>query len=734
MDLASALKKYFGYDAFRPLQEEIIRDALAGRDVFAVMPTGGGKSLCFQLPALLRDGLTIVVSPLISLMKDQVDALQTSGIAATFLNSALDRHEAVERLRGLNRGQYRMLYLAPERLMLDGFLERALNWNITQIAIDEAHCISEWGHDFRPEYRELKKLRRHLPEVPIMALTATATEPVRIDIIQELHMRELRCYIASFDRPNLTYRVVPKSAPYEQLLAFVRSRPNDSGIVYCASRKSTDSLARNLSDDGISAKPYHAGLTTGERTKHQESFLRDDVRVITSTIAFGMGINKPNVRFVVHYDLPKNLESYYQETGRAGRDGLPSECVLLFSASDVAKQLHFIDEKSEGESRIARAQLQQMVHYAETRDCRRVTLLRYFGEEYTKPSCEGCDNCLTPRETFDGTIPAQKFLSCVHRIHARSGFGFGLNLVVDVLRGADTEAIRQRSHNELSTYGIGHDLKRESWQAIGRELLRLGLVECAPGRFATLSLTPAGLETLRTRTAVTLTKQVDVAEKAARSRIGAIACDELLFEQLRGLRRTLADERDVPAYVIFSDVTLREMARNYPTNTGEFRRIAGVGEQKLKDFAEPFLSEIRAYLTTNECRTFSDNDSRLRPQRRVRLNNSQLETLRRFQRGEAVDEIARGRGFVRSTIYNHLLAAIECGKFPQLRERFFTPAQEKEIAAAFRQVGDGTLVDVSALLGGKYDIGLLRIFREIHPGRSRPSSQRKAQPAAAPGF
>jgi ATP-dependent DNA helicase RecQ len=733
VDLIATLKKHFGYDQFRPLQQEIIRDALEGRDVFVLMPTGGGKSLCFQLPALLRNGLTIVVSPLISLMKDQVDALQTSGIPATYLNSTLDRDESKARWRGLHRGEYRLLYVAPERLMLETFLERAVNWRIAQFAIDEAHCISEWGHDFRPEYRDLKKLREHFPDAPVIALTATATERVRADIVKQLKLREPRCYVASFNRPNLTYRVIPKSAPYEQLLAFVRARPNESGIVYCASRKSTESLARNLNEDGISAKPYHAGLTSSERTKHQESFLRDDVRVITATIAFGMGINKPNVRFVVHYDLPKNLESYYQETGRAGRDGLPSECVLLFSASDVAKQIHFIDEKSESEARIARTQLQQMVHYAETRECRRTTLLRYFGEEYPprddavgghrpplQTSCEGCDNCLTPRETFDGTIPAQKFLSCVHRILAKSGFGFGLNHVVDVLRGADTEGIRQRGHNELSTYSIGRDLKREAWQAIGRELLRLGLVECAPGRFATLSLTPAGLETLRTRTPVTLTKQVDIAGKAARSRIGAIACDELLFEQLRGLRRRLADERDVPAYVIFSDVTLREMARNYPTTPTEFRRIPGVGEQKLKDFADPFLAEIKDYLAANPRRKFADDvDFPLNAQRRHRLNDSQAETLRRFQRGETVEDIARARGFVRSTIYSHLLAAIECGKLPQARERFFTPAREKDIAAAFKRVSDGNLVDVTALLGNKYDIGELRIFRAFATQRSR---------------
>jgi ATP-dependent DNA helicase RecQ len=636
VDLIATLKQHFGYDQFRPLQREIISDALAARDVFVLMPTGGGKSLCFQLPALIRHGLTIVVSPLISLMKDQVDALQTSGIPATYLNSTLDRHEATARWRGLHCGEYRMLYVAPERLMLDTFLERAANWNIAQFAIDEAHCISEWGHDFRPEYRELKKLRTHFPDVPMMALTATATERVRADIVKQLKLRDPRRYVASFNRPNLTYRVVPKAAPYEQLLEFIRSRPDDSGIVYCASRKSAESLARNLSEDGVSAKPYHAGLTNSERTKNQEQFLGDDIRVVTATIAFGMGINKPNVRFVVHYDLPKNLESYYQETGRAGRDGLPSECVLLFSASDVAKQIHFIEEKGENEARIAREQLRQMVHYAETRDCRRATLLQYFGEQYAKQSCEGCDNCLTPRETFDGTIPAQKFLSCVHRIHARSGFGFGLNHVVDVLRGADTEGIRQRSHNELSTYGIGRELKRDAWQAIGRELLRLGLIECAPGKFATLGLTPAGRDALRHRTPITLTKQTEVVARDQKARVGAIECDEALFERLRGVRRKLADERNVPAYVIFSDVSLREMARDYPTTAIEFRRIPGVGEQKLKDFAEAFLGEIKNYLATNPRRTFPSGRNPSGPPRRTRLNDSQRETLRHFRSGESV--------------------------------------------------------------------------------------------------
>jgi len=484
-------------------------------------------------------------------------------------------------------------------LMLETFLDKAATWKIAQIAIDEAHCISEWGHDFRPEYRELKKLRKHFPDVPIMALTATATERVRKDIVDQLHLDDARCYVASFNRPNLTYRVVPKSSPYEQVLAFIRSRPNESGIVYCASRKTADSLAGKLEADGFKAKPYHAGLEGNERAKHQEQFLRDDTRVITATIAFGMGINKPNVRFVVHHDLPKNIESYYQETGRAGRDGLPSDCLLLFSASDVVKQRRFIEEKSEHEQRIAHEQWRAISAYAETRECRRATLLKYFGEDFVTPSCESCDNCLNPRETFDGTMHAQKFLSCVYRIHAKHGFGFGSNHIVDVLSGAETEGIRQRGHDQLSTYGIGQDLKRSAWQAIGRELLRLGLVAAAPGKFATLQLTDAGLATLRERKPITLTKPFDVETTRRRKRrAGEIECDEALFEKLRTLRRKLADERDVPAYIIFSDAALREMARTYPTTTAEFSHIPGVGQQKLRDFAQPFTAAIRSYLST----------------------------------------------------------------------------------------------------------------------------------------
>ncbi len=690
-----------------------MRDALAGRDVFALMPTGGGKSLCFQLPALLRDGLTIVISPLISLMKDQVDALQASGVEATFLNSTLDGEEARARLRGLYHGEFRLLYLAPERLMLESFIAKVREWNVAQIAIDEAHCISEWGHDFRPEYRELKKLRSLLPDVPIMALTATATERVREDILEQLKLRDPQVYVASFDRPNLTYRVVPKASPFDQLLAFLRERPNDSGIVYCASRKAADSIAEKLNRAGIPAKPYHAGLEPNERAQNQEMFLRDDVRVVSATIAFGMGINKPNVRFVVHYDLPKNIESYYQETGRAGRDSLPSECVLLFSAGDVMKQTRFIDEKSESEARIAREQLRQMVHYAETRECRRTTLLRYFAEERPDEPCNGCDNCLNPPETFDGTIATQKFISCVLRIQQKSGFAFGLNHVVEVLLGADTGAIRQRGHNEISTYGIGKELKREAWQALGRELLRLGLLEVAPGKFATIQVTPVGREALRSRLPITLTKQPDKPDAKTKTRAGAIECDEALFEQLRGVRRDLADARNVPAYVIFSDVALREMARGYPTTPAQFRRIPGVGEQKLKDFAAPFLATIAEYLQSNPPQTFAaPNESPSRARTSPQLNESEAETLRRFQGGESIEQIAQSRGFVRNTIQDHLVKAIESGLSLRVAQ-FFSAAQAEELAAGLERVGPRNLVGLRDELGGRYEMGQLRLYRAL---------------------
>jgi ATP-dependent DNA helicase RecQ len=606
LPLLPLLKQYFGFSSFRPLQEEIISDALAGRDVFALLPTGGGKSLCFQLPALARPGLTVVISPLIALMKDQVDAMQSAGVAATFLNSSLASRDSRARLRGLHQGEYRLLYVAPERLMLSGFLEDLQQWNVNLFAVDEAHCISEWGHDFRPEYRQLEQLRDLFPSVPMMALTATATTRVRGDILNQLHLKDPSCYVASFNRPNLTYRVVPKSGPYDQTLRFVQSRPLESGIVYCQSRKSAESVAQRLSAAGVKAAFYHAGMESAKRASTQELFLRDEVRVICATIAFGMGINKPNVRFVVHYDLPKNVEGYYQETGRAGRDGLPSECLLLFSPGDVAKQLQFIEEKSDPqEQQIARQQLGQMVHYADSAACRRVSLLGYFGEEFSQEDCGACDNCLSPRETYDGTVAAQKFLSCIYRIREHSRFGVGVNHVVEVLTGADTDKVRRWRHTNLSTYGIGSEHSRPEWAAIGRELIRLGYVSQDPAKFNVLDLTETGRQLLRERKAVRLTKPIKPAE-TARPRRGDIACDETLFEQLRALRKRLADDRGLPPYIIFSDVALRQMARLYPTTEPQLIRISGVGEKKLAEFGAVFMEAISSYLQTRPKQMFAD--------------------------------------------------------------------------------------------------------------------------------
>jgi ATP-dependent DNA helicase RecQ len=606
-DLDQLLKRTFGYGTFRPLQRDIIHATLADRDVFALLPTGGGKSLCFQLPALARPGLTIVVSPLIALMKDQVDALQASGVAATFLNSTLGPDESRARLRGLHRGEFKLLYVAPERLMLEGWVENLKAWNVVCIAIDEAHCVSEWGHDFRPEYRQLAKLRTALPGVPLMALTATATGRVREDIINHLKLREPATFVASFNRPNLTYRVIPKDQPLKQIIDFVRPREHESGIIYCASRAAAERVAEALSSRGFAARAYHAGLTADERSGNQENFLRDDTRIICATIAFGMGINKPNVRWIIHHDLPKNIEGYYQETGRAGRDGLPGDCLLLFSAGDIAKQTHFLDEiTNEQEQQVARAQLRQIVHYAESSGCRRAELLTYFGEKFPLDNCGACDNCLEPRDTYDGTIAAQKFLSCVYRIAQNSRFGVGMNHIIEVLTGADTDKIRRWGHDRLTTYGIGAEFSRPQWASIGRELMRLGYVTVAEGEYATLQLTEEGMALLKARTPVTLTKPMDLPKsKRVVRREGDIACDEILFERLRSLRKKLADERKVPAYIVFGDTTLRAMARYYPATPDAMEGIPGLGEKKRAEFGATFAAEIASYLTTNSRQSFN---------------------------------------------------------------------------------------------------------------------------------
>ncbi len=569
-----------------------------------------------------------------------------------------------------------------------------------------------------------------------MALTATATERVREDIVKQLHLKNAACYVASFNRPNLTYRVAAKSGAYEQILSFIVSRKNESGIIYCQARKTTEDLARKLSEDGVIALPYHAGMESDGRSRNQEKFLRDEARVVCATIAFGMGINKPNVRFVIHYDLPKNIEGYYQETGRAGRDGLPSECLLLFSPGDRVKQMRFIDEKPNPQEReIARAQLEQMIHYAEVATCRREFLLGYFGEKFTPNeigrdalprvqadqqvsptdsiNCSGCDNCLSPRATFDGTLAAQKFLSCVYRIREKSGFGVGINHVVEVLTGADTEKIRKFGHQNLSTYNIGGEHARAEWGAIGRELVRLGFLFQNTEKFSIIEITDAGLAALKSRQKITLTKPVAPTEPQ-RHRAGEIACDEALFEELRALRKQLADERGVPPYIIFSDVSLRQMARFYPANDTEFSRVSGVGDKKLREFGEMFLREIAAHLQSNPRQIFADDsfsETGATPvPRRSRLTDTTRETLHFFRQGKTVSEIARIRGFKDSTIYSHLEEAMLAGENIDVNT-LVSAAAQRDIAAAFKKHGFGNLVGVVESLGGRYGYGECRLVR-----------------------
>jgi ATP-dependent DNA helicase RecQ len=604
MTIDEALEHHFGYGAFRPLQREIIEASLAGHDVLALLPTGGGKSLCYQLPALLRPGLTLVVSPLIALMKDQVDALEANGIRATFLNSSLDARASAERLAALERGEYQLLYAAPERIVIPGFTEALGRWQLQCIAVDEAHCVSEWGHDFRPEYRRIAMLRDRYPAVPLIAVTATATDRVRADIDRFLRLRDPQRFVGGFNRPNLRYSVVEKRNALKQLAAWVTQRAGESGIVYVSNRQSAEDLATRLTEAGVPARPYHAGLTPGQRARNQELFIRDEIRVICATIAFGMGIDKPNVRYVVHYDVPKNIEGYYQETGRAGRDGVPSECVLFFSGGDAAKQRHFIRQiEDDAERERAERLLREMLEFAATPHCRRARILRYFGETNVGTECGNCDNCLQPPERIDATIAAAKLLSCVHRIREHSGFSTGAHHVVDVLLGHANEKVSSWGHDRLSTFGIGGEHTKDEWMAIVSELLRSGALEQEPVH-RTLVLTQEGRIALRERRRLEIAKprfiQKTKSSRTKSDRPKPEIYEDELFEALRRLRKTLADQQGVPPYVIFSDATLREFALHRPRTLAAFRAISGVGDVKLERYGEAFTSAICGFTSTTD--------------------------------------------------------------------------------------------------------------------------------------
>lgn len=715
--LLPLLKQTFGYDSFRPLQREIIAASLAGRDAVAILPTGAGKSLCFQLPALARPGVTLVVSPLIALMKDQVDALTASGVAATFLNSSLAASEVQQRRSGLENGQYKLLYAAPERVMSQGFAEDLLRWNVTAIAVDEAHCISEWGHDFRPEYRQLAQLRAKLPSVPILALTATATEQVRGDIIRQLELPAPEVFLASFNRPNLSYSVVPKDQAARQVVEFSRERRQDAGIVYVQSRKSAESLAAALVADGVKAVAYHAGLQPEQRSANQEAFLRDEARVVCATIAFGMGINKPDVRYVVHADLPKNIEGYYQETGRAGRDGLPADCLLLYSRGDLVRNLKFLDDMSDAKAvEVAARQMRRMADFAEGDACRGVALLGYFGELWPGDSCGGCDICLQPRETRDATNSAQKILSCVFRIQQKSGFGTGLQHVVEVLAGANTERIRRWQHDQLSTYGVGKDMPRDEWMALGRQLIRLGLLDASDGGFPTLALTNQGLAALKERTSILLTRAPVVASPspAKLARAGSIACDEGLFAELRALRKRLADEKGVPPYVVFGDASLRHMGRSYPQTDAAFLDIPGVGNQKLADYGQLFMAEIAAWLSTHERQAFAELATPPAPPKAKKQgaeSGTAQETLRLYRQGLSPDEIAAQRGLVVATIHSHLAQAIASGALQADPRDYYSAEDERLLRQAVAEHGLGSLGKLKEALDHRLDYVALHYFR-----------------------
>ncbi|UZQ53194.1 DNA helicase RecQ [Trichothermofontia sichuanensis B231] len=728
LDLEQALKHYFGYEQFRSGQRSIIEAILRDRDTLVIMPTGGGKSLCYQLPALLKAGVTVVVSPLISLMQDQVDALRNNGIAATFLNSSIMGAEARSRESALLRGDIQLLYVAPERLLMPGFLEGLLDpvqkrFGIAGLAIDEAHCVSEWGHDFRPEYRQLRQVRQRYPQVPVTALTATATERVRQDIVQQLALREPLIHVASFNRPNLYYDVQEKAKSTRQslkdLVQAIRQQ-SGAGIIYCLSRKRVEMVANYLNDCGIRALPYHAGLPAEQREENQTRFIRDDVRIIVATIAFGMGINKPDVRFVFHFDLPRNIEGYYQESGRAGRDGEPAHCRLYFSYGDLRMVEWGIDQKSDpDEQRIARQQLRQMLDYAESTVCRRTIQLGYFGEEFPG-NCNNCDNCRYPKPMADWTIEAQKFLSCVARCRER----FGMNYIIDVLRGSKNAKILSNQHQTLSTYGIGQDHTVAEWKTLGRSLIHQGLLTMTTDGYGILKLNEKSWEVMRRQRSVyiaiapTVTQPLEI--KTPKTTATPPAISELkaaeLFERLQQLRKRLADEQGVPPYVVFADASLRDMVNRCPLTRDAFAQVFGVGSRKLNQYGDRFLAAIQAYCQEQglqpeppppAAKTTPTAVSDTPPAPDF-LSATAQETWQLYQQGLGVEAIAAQRQLKPATIYTHFSDLVQAGKLTNI-DRLVPPDRQAAIIAALEAIGPDSRRDLFDHLRGLYSYGEIRL-------------------------
>ena len=722
--LETALKHFFGYDAFRHYQRAIIEQSLKNQDVLVIMPTGGGKSLCYQLPALLRLGVTIVVSPLIALMQDQVRSLKDNGIAATFLNSSLTLAEARAREKAVLSGDIKLLYLAPERLMSPSFwplLEQLQQTvGISAFAIDEAHCVSEWGHDFRPEYRQLFQLKQQMPQLPVMALTATATERVRQDISQQLRLNDPEVFVSGFNRQNLYYEVKPKTKQtYDELLKLIKQQPG-SGIIYCLSRKRVNEISFRLKQDGISALPYHAGLSAQERQENQEQFIRDNVRVIVATIAFGMGINKPDVRFVVHYDLPRTIESYYQESGRAGRDGDPANCTVFFGYSDVATVEYLIGQKPDDqEQRIARQQLRHVINYAESAVCRRKIQLSYFGESFPG-DCQNCDNCLNPVPLENWTIEAQKFLSCVARCQER----FGMNHIIDVLRGSKKKKILDLGHDRLSTYGIGQDHSVDEWRQLSRSLLHQELLSETTDGYSVLKLNAGSWQVLKKEIPVNIHvfKRAETTKASTKSEEIQLSGDEtLLLGQLRSLRKRLADEQSVPPYVVFADASLRQMARQRPITSEAFAAISGVGKRTLEQYGQVFTQEIQQFCQSHN---LTPNVAAVEPQDTAMAGSTlskevtatHLTTYTLHQQGLSLSEVAIERGLRLTTIISHIEQIMASGRSVDLH-RLVSPERQVPIFEAIEKVGTHSLRTIREELGETFDYNEIRLVRAAWENR-----------------
>lgn len=708
------LRDTFGFDQFRPLQEKVITNVLNKKDTLVIMPTGGGKSLCYQIPAMIFDGLTIVVSPLISLMKDQVDQLTAYGIPAVVLNSSITDDLYQKNVEKVRSGEAKMLYVAPESLMTDRIRDLLTEVQVDCFTIDEAHCISEWGHDFRPDYRELAAIRKDFPEAVCIGLTATATPRVRDDIKKILEFRDASTFVASFDRENLFLNVVDKSGPVDQILDFLYTRKGQSGIIYCFSRRQTDELYQDLKDEGHSVRPYHAGLSEHQREIYQNAFIRDDIDIIVATVAFGMGIDKPDVRFVIHHDMPQNIESYYQQIGRAGRDGLRSDCLLLYSHSDRQKINYFINQKEGEEKEVAKKHLEDLIDYLTTTDCRRIPLMKYFGETYGSDECGMCDNCISMKDEMeDLTVAAQKFLSCIVRTDER----YGATHITDILRGSKAKKVIENGHDKLSTYNIGTDFSKDQWTQLSRLLVRKDFLTKDP-EYGSLLLTDKARKVLKDEARVTgvLDRTQTAIDGSAAARTSSDVenkYDDNLFEELRKIRKELSVQMDVPPYVIFPDTTLMEMAYYFPQSSDTMSGIYGVGDAKQKKYGQDFLEVIKAYC---EEHGIEEREREIKKKKKKK-SSSKKHTLigDDYNSGKSLDHLAEEHGVKLPTILKHLKTYLEEGNDLRLdgilQASGLSQRKVDEVNEAMKKVGPELLKPVYEELGKSVGYSELRMMQ-----------------------